>query len=293
MTSAALPKVAVIIPHFDDLRRLELCLSALTAGDHADAEIVVVDNGSPIPPETHFPVTRFPAVRFVTETERGAAAARNRGVGETRAPILAFLDCDCIPAPGWIDRAAHCLEGAEVVGGRVEVFDETPPPRSGAEAYEAVFAFDVQRYVTRKRFAVTANLVTTRRVFEDVGTFRGGLSEDLEWCQRATTRGHRLTYAPALSVRHPSRSDWAALERKWRRLSRESADLQKDGAARRARLALRALVMPASALIHLPKILLSPRLHGSGERLRGAATLIHLRLMRTLWLLRQSAGLDI
>ncbi|MFW5899467.1 MAG: glycosyltransferase family 2 protein, partial [Jiangellaceae bacterium] len=91
-------------------------------------------------------------------------------------------------------------EGApDAVGGRVEVFHEdegagpsTGPrtvPRTGAQAFEAVFAFENRAYVERKGFSVTANLVTRRAVFEDVGPFRPGLSEDLDWCARARARG--------------------------------------------------------------------------------------------------------
>lgn len=57
------------------------------------------------------------------------------------------------------------------------------------------------------------------------GPFSAGLSEDLEWCRRATAAGNQLFYDPGLRVRYPLRSDWAALERKWRRLSRKSAGL--------------------------------------------------------------------
>jgi hypothetical protein len=51
--------------------------------------------------------------------------------------------------------------------------------------------------------------------------------------------------------------------------------------------------MPASAIAHLPKVLFSPKLSGMGERQRGMATLVRLRLHRAIWMLRQAAGGDI
>jgi GT2 family glycosyltransferase len=289
-----MPSHAIIIPHFDDLIRLHLCLEALAANDLSDAEVVLVDNGSPQPLDN---IGRsFPFVRIVTEPRKGAAHARNRGVAETKAPILCFLDCDCVPARGWPARARQASALADIVGGAVTVFDETSPPRTGAQAFETVFAFDNRAYVERKGFSVTANLVTRRDVFERVGPFVDGLSEDHEWCLRATGLGFRLAFDERLVVAHPTRSDWPALRRKWLRLTREMflLHLQRKG-ERRGRLswALRAAAVLLSGGAHLAKVLLSPRLDSPGERLRGAATLICLRALRSYWMLRQAIGLPV
>ncbi|MFN7224028.1 MAG: glycosyltransferase family 2 protein [Paracoccaceae bacterium] len=285
---SACPAIAVIIPHYNDVVRLTHCLAALAPQMTADTELVVVDNGSDCSLDPAHAV--WPNLRLISEAAKGAALARNRGVAETTAPILAFLDCDCLPAADWLAtaRATATRPDGDFFGGRIDVFDETPPPRSGAEAFEAVFAFDWQGYIDTKGFTVTANMVTRRVVFADVGPFINGVSEDLDWCRRATAKGFRLRAAPALRVGHPSRSDWASLRRKWQRLTRESYDL--EGVKSRPAWTLKALAMPISALAHLPKILTSPRLDGPGERLRGAATLIRLRLARMVWMLQQTLG---
>jgi GT2 family glycosyltransferase len=286
LTTPDAPAIAVIVPHYNDVVRLVRCLTALAPQLGPDVELVVVDNAST---DSLDPAhAALPGVRIVTEPAKGAALARNRGVTETTAPVLAFLDSDCLPAADWLAMAR--LTGArtdgDLFGGRIDVFDETPPPRSGAEAFEAVFAFDWRGYIEKKGFSVTANLVTRRDVFAATGPFIHGVSEDLDWCRRATARGFRLRAAPDLRVGHPSRQDWGALRKKWLRLTRESHQLE----ASQLRWALKALVMPLSALAHLPKVILSPRLSGPGEKLRGAATLIRLRLARMVWMLRQASG---
>lgn len=110
---------------------------------------------------------------------------------------------------------------ADLVGGRVSVFDETPPPRTGAQAFEVAFAFDNRAYIAAKGFSVTANLVTRRDVFLATGPFVHGVSEDLDWCRRATAKGFRLAYDDDLRVGHPSRNDWPALRRKWQRVAED------------------------------------------------------------------------
>lgn len=282
---------AVIIPHFNDSRRLARCLTALIAEDCSDVEILVVDNASTEPLDA---VTAgFPTVRFVTEPLAGAANARNRGVADSTAPNLFFLDADCVPAPGWLAAAKASVGRADLVGGAIDVFDETPPPRSGAEAFETVFAFNYKDYIERKGFSVTANLVTTRAVFETVGPFVHGLSEDAEWCFRARDKGFRLVLAEDMRVAHPTRSDWPALKKKWRRITREMFGLHMaghPGLVGRALWFARAWAVAASGLVHMPKVLTHRRLKDAGERCRGALTLLRLRVLRAGWMMAQALG---
>ena len=289
-------RLAVIVPHYNDVARLRRCLDALMPQMTSATELVVADNAST---EDLAPLRAvYPDVKIVTQPEAGAAAARNAGVAATTAPSLAFLDADCVPAPDWLAtaQAIAARQGDAVTGGRVDVFDETPGPRSGAEGFETVFAFDQAGYIADKGFSVTANLVTTRAVFAATGPFVPGLSEDLDWCRRATAAGFALHYAPDLAVSHPTRSDWPALARKWRRLTEESWGLQargtRPGPKARAAWAARALVaLPASIPAHAPRILRDKRL---SRQERGAAllTLARLRLTRAGWMLRQAVQRD-
>lgn len=285
---ARVAAAAVIIPHYNDVARLIRCLDALAPQIGPDIELVVVDNGStdPLAPVR----ARHPWARIVVEPRKGAANARNRGVAETTAPLLMFIDSDCLPDPDWVARGRGALgrTGADLVGGRVSVFDETPPPRTGAQAFETVFAFDFKSYIERKGFSGSGNLVTRRDVFAATGPFVHGLSEDLDWCRRATARGFRLAYDDSLRVGHPSRNDWPALARKWRRVTEESFGVNGRTPVRRAVWAARALAMPASVLVHAPRVLRHPALRGPGERARALATLARLRLARAGWMLGQA-----
>ena len=276
----------VIIPHYNDIDRLDRCLSALHPQLTRHVRAIVVDNGSA---QTLDSLQQaYPNVMFVTENRKGAAMARNRGVAETTAPRLFFLDCDCVPGPDWIATALAVCDRADIVGGTVTVFDETPAPRSGAEAFEAVFAFDNRAYIEKKGFSVTANLLTTRPVFEATGPFRAGLSEDLDWCHRASAQEFTLVHDDRLRVAHPTRSDWRALRRKWQRLTDEAWGLQRSGIGSRLRWITRAALMPVSILAHTPRILCTPTLVGPGERSSAWMTLARLRLARCGWMMRQA-----
>lgn len=282
------PVDAVIIPHYNDLPRLERCLHALRKNDLGGTEVVVVDNNSPISLDG---IRRaFPEVRFLVEPQKGAAHARNRGVAETTAPRLFFIDADCVPAPDWLTVGRQIADLADLIGGRVDVFDETPSPRSGAEAFEAVFAFNFRRYIEVQGCSGAGNLLTRRDVFDKIGGFINGVSEDREWTMRAVAQGYSLIYRDEFCVSHPSRQDWPALKAKWRRTTQEGYQLNGTNAASRLRWAIRALAMPASAVVHTPKVVSSNKLASTGEVLRAITTLFRLRCQRMVWMLRQASG---
>ena len=75
-----LPEVSVITPHLNQPELLRTLLASLHAQDFdmGRAEVIVVDNGSRVPPRDV--VADFPGVRLVEERTPGPGPARNRGV---------------------------------------------------------------------------------------------------------------------------------------------------------------------------------------------------------------------
>lgn len=279
---------SIIIPHYRDMERLDRCLAALGPQVMPEMEVVVVDNDSGL----DFTAIKaaHPWARIVTEPEKGAAAARNRGVRETFSDTLLFIDADCVPSSDWVAQSLAALPKGDIVSGRVDTFDEGSGPRTGAQAFETVFAFRQKDYIEKLGFAVTANLATTRRVFDAVGDFRVGLSEDKDWCQRAVRAGFTLVYVDAMAVSHPTRSDWPALRKKWLRLTEESFALHLADGGSRASWALRSVAVMLSAVPHSLKVWSNPKLKGVRERLRGTTTLFRQRMVRAGWMARQATG---
>jgi len=205
------PNYVVIIPHYNDVMRLERCLTALAPQLGDDVDVVVADNNSTVDLE---PIkAQFPDVRFVIQTEKGAGPARNMGVSVTTAPWIFFIDADCVPAPDWIEVGKRIKKDRHIIGGPVPVFHETPAPQSGAEAFETVFAFKMQAYLERDAFLGAGNLILPRTVFDDMDGFRAAVAEDKEWSQRAARNGYTLAFDTGFIASHPSRQNWAALRR--------------------------------------------------------------------------------
>lgn len=276
----SLTLLSVVIPHRNDPVRLARCLAALAHQRDGGVEVIVVDDGSDSTPAT-------PSwVRLIPQAHTGAGPARNRGVAAAMGDVIAFVDADCVPAPGFVDRARLARR---VTGGRVAMFDEiaskdepaaqrshgTP---TGAQAFETALAFDQARSV-RQGWAATANLAVPRAVFQIVGPFRVGVAEDLDWCRRAGTMGHPPVYDPELVVWHPTRADWTDLSVKWRRLTDEGFALSRERTLGRLRWLLRIPLVSLGALADVYRIVVCPALSWK-RRLAAVGVMLRVRVLR-------------
>ena len=291
---AAVPYISVIIPHLNQPRPLGACLDALGRQTLAPDrfEVLVVDNGStPLP--THV-VASLPGVHLAYEPEPGPGPARNRGVALARAEILAFLDADCVPDPGWLAAilAAFAADpAAAVLGGAVRVFAETPGRPSRAEAFDLVYGFRQELTIARHDFAATANLAVRRAVFAAVGGFAGlAVSEDMDWGRRAKIAGFPTRFVPAAMVHHPARRSMSDLRGQWDRHVGHYWSMQPKTLRGRAAWALRAAAVAVTPAAEIPRILGSDRLRGPRQRLAAFRALAAMRLYRARRMLAALSG---
>jgi glucosyl-dolichyl phosphate glucuronosyltransferase len=127
----------VVICTFDNAPLLDRALAALGAQRPTDDgwQVLVVDNNST--DHTREVVARHrdagavPGLRVVGEPTQGLTPARLRGVRETTAPWVAFVDDDCLLDPGWLGAAltfARANADCGGFGGRVVPhYDEGAP----------------------------------------------------------------------------------------------------------------------------------------------------------------------
>jgi GT2 family glycosyltransferase len=286
------PFVSVVIPHYNDLDNLARCLDCLRRQNWpADRyEIIVADNNS----EGGIgAVARIaPDVHVVAAPEQGAGPARNAGAAVARGGVLAFIDSDCLADRDWLAHGVAALRRCDYAGGSVMIRLGSTGRRTPAEAYEAVFAFDIGKYVGKEHYAATGNLFVPKAVFDRVGGFRSGVAEDMDWCWRANALGFRIGYAERAVVGHPPRRRWAELVRKHDRMLRETLWLWRERPGWRRRWLLHALLVGASPIGHWVRVWRSPRLPGSGEKLAGLAGLIAIRAYRCYRMLRLLALVD-
>jgi glycosyltransferase involved in cell wall biosynthesis len=213
--------VTVIVPVFNDLDRLRLCLASLSQQTYSrnSYEVIVVDNGSDDSPEQLSAEFQDIELQFLFENKVGSYAARNLGIQHAQGDIIAFTDSDCIPREDWIENGVKQLKDTKkcgVVAGKVTVFCQEGRSLTTAELFDKVSAFPQERYAKKAKFGVTANLFTLKSIFREVGFFDEKLvsAGDKEWGARVDNAGYIITYAEETVVQHPARNSIKSIKDK-------------------------------------------------------------------------------
>jgi GT2 family glycosyltransferase len=105
-------EIAVILVNWNGRHHLERCLPALAAQTGVAFETVLVDNGS-TDGSAAWVRSTWPDIRLVeSSTNLGFAAGNNLALELTTTPLVALLNTDTIPPPGWLASLRGAIDGA-------------------------------------------------------------------------------------------------------------------------------------------------------------------------------------
>lgn len=179
-----------------------------------DYEIIVVDNASTDKTrEIVSGLTReTPNLRCVHEANPGLSYARNRGLREARAPIVAFLDDDALATQDWLKAIlnAFAIEPRPAcVGGPVEPWWEIPKPNWFPAS---LLGCNDLNYGPHARWLdypaehpIGCNMAFVKKRVEEVGGFNVLLdkyNDETELMRRIVQVGGGIFYEPRAAVRH-------------------------------------------------------------------------------------------
>ena len=198
--------VSVVIPAHNAAATIRETLLSVRSQTHRMLEILVIDDGST---DGTTDIVRAQAaldsrIRLVRQKNGGVAAARNRGIEEAAAGLLAFVDADDLWAPEKIEKQIAALRKQGPSVGLVytgyALIDAASRITGGQCPTEAG---DVLERMCLGYFVGNASsILVTKAAAVDVGGFDPSLRarraqgcEDYKFCLRVAER-HRFSVVP-------------------------------------------------------------------------------------------------
>jgi mycofactocin system glycosyltransferase len=230
------PEVTVVIPVRDRYAELARCLAGLTE----DPRVIVVDDGSRDPAAIQSAAATAGASVVRRPVNGGPAAARNTGLAAATTPLVAFLDSDCVPGPGWLDALLpHFADPA--LGAVAPRIVPHEAGRTWLARYEGASSTldmgqrsSVVRPGSRVPYVPGAALVVRREAAGTGFAEDMRVGEDVDFVWRLGASGWRVRYEPAATMGHQHRvrlREWFA-RRKDYGTSAATLELRHPGAVR-------------------------------------------------------------
>lgn len=185
-----IPTISVIIPMYNTERFIGEAIRSVRDQGVDDVEIIVVDDGSTDDGAARVQTIGGNDIRCVYQANSGPSAARNRGIQEARADVIALLDADDLFPMGKLRAQLDTLNGEpelDIVNGYVQLIS-----MPGAEANNPHAPHRI-RNIPSPDFNLGAALYR-RAIFDRVGLFDESMpvSEDVDWWLRAEDAGLKM-----------------------------------------------------------------------------------------------------
>jgi glycosyltransferase involved in cell wall biosynthesis len=202
------PAVTVVVPTRGRAAYLEVTLDSLRRQrTRAQHELLVVDDGAS---DATREVAERCGVRCVSHGERRSLnAARNTGLREARAPLIAFVDDDVDVPEGWLDALLAGAErhpDAEAFGGPIRARFEGPVPRACGREDPPITTLDLGPDDCECEQVWGANFAVRRSAVERIGEFDESIvaphGDEEEWLERLRAAGGRIEYIAAAGLDH-------------------------------------------------------------------------------------------
>lgn len=202
MSTQASRLVSVVVPTHNARDSIAACLKTLVRQSHANIEILVCDDASTDDTLTRAAEIEDPRIKLLpAEVNRGASAARNRGIRRAAGDIVFFLDDDVEADGDWIENGLRRFEDDAVVGVEGKVIYVSPQ-------YAPRYSDRVVQNLRGGEY-MTANAAYRKATLERAGLFDESLRryQDRDLALRVAKLGAIAFAADAVVVHRRERYD--------------------------------------------------------------------------------------
>jgi len=202
------PKISVIIPEYNYPKFLFYTLDSLQKQSFKDYETILVDDYSVKKPSFNLNIIK-------NKRLKGPAGARNTGILNARADIIAFIDSDCYADKDWLKNIYKNVKQESILMGKIKIpkssllgdsISMLGFPAGGNLGFENVWKVDKENYtdhISSCNFAIKKSLFKKYGLFDESFPIAG--AEDSEFSWRLNQKGEKIKYCEDMLVWHEPR----------------------------------------------------------------------------------------
>jgi glycosyltransferase involved in cell wall biosynthesis len=197
------PSASVIVPAYRASGHIAAALDSVFAQTFSSFEAIVVNDGSPDTSELERALAPyFSRIRYITQENRGAGAARNAGIIASRGRYIALLDADDRWRPDFLRRQVRWLDANPQCGmvyADAMIAGESPlARRTFTERAPSRGSADLLALIGQRCNIVLSTVVVRREPIFDAGLFDETLrrGQDFDLWLRLALRGVAITFQP-------------------------------------------------------------------------------------------------
>jgi GT2 family glycosyltransferase len=203
------PELSVVIASYNAACSVTACLESLRRQrTRRRFEVILVDSSTD--GTADLVAREFPAVRLFSFSNRHFCGdARNIAITEAAAPVVAFIDADCVADESWVERICVGHEGPYLaIGGAIA--NGRPSTLTGWAAYFSEFSQWMPNTPEQWMVDVAgANMSYKVSAFDQCGRFIGGTyCSDTEFHWRLAENGHQIRFRPDILISHHFDRSW-------------------------------------------------------------------------------------
>ncbi|HCK69090.1 MAG TPA: hypothetical protein DHW17_07395, partial [Nitrospina sp.] len=218
LPKGSLLKVSVVVPNWNGMRFVGMCLDSLAKLDFEDYEVIVVDNGS-ADGSREMIEEQYPDVKLLKLPDNmGFAIACNEGIKASNAEYIVLLNNDIEVTPDWLrelyegmERHPECgmgttkmmfLDQRDVFYNTGDLFHSWSAGGGRGQGEKDLGQYETEEYV----FGACAGAgIYRREFFNQVGLFDEDFfifAEDVDLNMRGQLQGLKAVYLPKAKVFH-------------------------------------------------------------------------------------------
>ncbi len=216
--------LSIVICTYNRSHYLKKCLVSLVNQPNIDIEVLVIDNNSM--DDTKEVVNNFikklPNLRYIFEPSQGLSIARNRGINESHADWILYLDDDTIAFPDLIERALYLINRGDFdcVGGMYYGYYEDEKPKWIPNDYGTKNLYSTTLSACTYNIPCGGIVLYRKSMLEELKGFSSqlgmigntkALGEETGLQYRAQQNNYKIGFDPELKVYHLVKSEYTKL----------------------------------------------------------------------------------